>query len=120
MAKWFGKIGFAENKEIRPGVWMPEVTEREYYGEVTRHNRRLQSTADKVNEDITISNQLSIIADPYANENINNMRYAEIAGAKWKINTVEIAYPRLVLEIGGVYNGATPGTGSDSEEDSGV
>lgn len=119
MAKWFGKIGFVETTETKPSVWMPEVSEREYYGEVTRHNRRLQSTSDKVNDDINISNQLSIIADPYANENIANMRYATIAGGRWKIETVEIAYPRLILEIGGLYSGPTPKAGSDPEGDPG-
>ena len=105
MAKWFGKIGFAETVETRPGVHNEQITPREYYGDLIRNTRRLQTTSDKVNDDINISNQISIVADPYANEHMWAMRYAEFGGAKWKIETVEVSFPRLILDLGGVYNG---------------
>ena len=104
MAKWFGKIGFAETVETKPGVWTNQIETHEYYGDLIRNSRRLQTTADKVNDDINISNQLSIVADPYANENFHAMRYAEFMGAKWKITDVEVQYPRLILTLGGVWN----------------
>lgn len=103
MAKWYGKIGYAETSEIRPGVWSEQITEREYFGDFTRITRKLQ-TSDKVNDDLNISNELSIISDPYANKNFHAMRYAEFMGAKWKITNVEVQYPRLILTLGGVYN----------------
>lgn len=104
MAKWFGKIGYAETVETAPGVWKEQITVRDYYGDLTRNTRRLQS-ADKVNDDLNISNELSIVSDPYAINNFHSMRYAEFMGAKWKISTVEVSYPRLILTLGGVYNG---------------
>lgn len=104
MAKWFGKIGYAETVETTPGVWKEKISVRDYYGDLTRNTRRLQS-ADKVNDDLNISNELSIVSDPYAINNFHSMRYAEFMGAKWKINTVEVSYPRLILTLGGVYNG---------------
>ena len=104
MAKWFGKIGYAETVETSPGVWKEKINFRDYYGDLTRNTRRLQS-ADKVNDDLNISNELSIVSDPYAINNFHSMRYAEFMGAKWKINTVEVSYPRLILTLGGVYNG---------------
>lgn len=104
MAKWFGKIGYAETIETAPGVWEEQLTVREYYGDLTRNTRRLQ-TADKVNDDININNELSIVADPYAVDHFYSMRYAEFMGAKWKISNVEVQYPRLILSLGGVYNG---------------
>lgn len=104
MAKWFGKIGFnAGTKETAPSVYTEDIKEREYYGDLIRNTRRLQTT-DKVNDDIEISNELSIVADPYAMENFHMMRYAEFMGAKWKISSVEVQYPRLLLTLGGVYN----------------
>lgn len=103
MAKWFGKIGFAETVEVKPGVWKEQITERNYYGDLIRNTRRLQST-DKLNDDIDISNEISIIADPYANQNFYSMRYVEFMGAKWKISNVEVSFPRLTLTIGGLYN----------------
>ena len=104
MAKWFGKIGYAETVETAPGVWKEQITVRDYYGDLTRNTRRLQS-ADKVNDDLNISNELSIVSDPYAIKNFHSMRYAEFMGAKWKISDVEVLYPRLRSTLGGLYNG---------------
>lgn len=104
MAKWYGVIGYAETVETKPGIWEEQITERNYYGDLFRNSRRLQST-DKVNDDINISNQLSIVADPYAINNFYSMRYAEFSGAKWKITDIEVQYPRLILTLGGVWNG---------------
>ena len=103
MAKWFGKIGYAETIEERPGVWIEKITEHEYIGDVLRNSRRLQSS-NKVNDDINISNEISIVADPFANQNFHSMRYAEFMGTKWKITDIEVQYPRLILTLGGVYN----------------
>lgn len=103
MAKWFGVIGFAETVEVSPGVWKEQITERNYYGEMYRNTRRLQST-DKVNDDININNELSIISDPYAVQNFHAMRYADLLGTKWKISNVDVQYPRLILTMGGLYS----------------
>ena len=104
MAKFYGKTGYAEALETAPGVWSESITEREYFGELIRNTRRLQ-TGDKLNDDINVANEISIIADPFANENFHAMRYVEFMGAKWKITNVEVQYPRLILTVGGVYNG---------------
>lgn len=104
MGKWFGVIGYAETVETVPGVWKEQIIKRNYYGDLTRNSRRLQ-TADKVNDDINISNVLSIVSDPYAMNNFHSMRYAEFMGSKWKITNVEVSYPRLILTLGGVWNG---------------
>lgn len=104
MSKWFGKIGYAETVETAPGVWEEQITVREYYGDLTRNTRRLQ-TADNVNDDLNINNELRIVSDPYAIDHFYTMRYAEFMGTKWKITNVEVQFPRLVLSLGGVYNG---------------
>ena len=98
MAKFYGVIGYAETKETVPGVWQEQISE------LIRNTRRL-NTKTSVNDDIDISNEISILADPYANENFHAMRYIEFMGTKWKINSVEVRYPRLILTVGGVYNG---------------
>lgn len=105
MAKWFGTIGYAETVETRPGVWEESITTRQYYGDLIRNTRRLQSSSDQLNDNVTITNELSIVADPYANENFHSMRYAEFMGTRWKVETVEVQSPRLILSLGGVYNG---------------
>lgn len=104
MAKFYGAIGYAVTEETKPGVWKEQITERMYFGDLTRNTRKLQST-DQLNDDINVANEVSIVADPFANENFHSMKYVEFMGAKWKITSVEVQYPRLILTVGGVYNG---------------
>lgn len=104
MAKWYGSIGYAETVETEPGLWEEQITERQYYGDLIRNIRKLQ-TSGGVNDDVNVANEISIVADPYANQNFHAMRYVDFMGAKWKITSVEVQYPRLILTIGGVYNG---------------
>lgn len=104
MAKYFGMIGFEHSAETKPGVWTEEIVERPYYGELYKNTRRLQE-ASQVNDNVTIGNELSIIADPYAVENFHSMRYASFMGTKWKVTSVDVQYPRLTLTLGGIYNG---------------
>ena len=104
MARFYGAVGYGVSTEIRPGVWKDEIIERNYYGDVIRVNRRLESP-DKVNEDINISNEISILADPFANENFHLIKYVVFMGAKWKVSNITVQLPRLILSVGGVYNG---------------
>jgi hypothetical protein len=105
MAKWYGSVGYAEMVETRPGVYQEQITERNYYGDLVRNARNLR-VSDGVNDDVDISNQFSIVADLFANQNFHQMRYVTYMGTKWKITNVEVRYPRLILTAGGVYNGA--------------
>ena len=104
MAKFYGNIGYIETAESKPGVWLPVETVRPYYGDFVRNTSKFQ-TSDSTNDDINVANEISIVSDPYANQNFRYMRYIEFMGTKWKINNVEVKYPRLILTIGGVYNG---------------
>ena len=104
MAKFYGAVGFVESVETRPGVWMEEVTERKYAGELIKNTRRLQNSG-QVNDNVDIANQVSIVADPFAYSNFHSMRYVTYMGTNWKITSIEVQYPRLILTIGGLYNG---------------
>ena len=104
MAKYYGVIGYVETVETSPGVWEEQITERNYYGELIRNTSRFQ-VSDQVNDNVNIANEISVIADPFATQNFHAMRYVEFMGAKWKITNVEVRYPRLILTIGGLYNG---------------
>ena len=101
--KYYGQIGFADTVETVPGVWSNQIFERNYYGDLVRNTRRL-SSSDKVNDDINISNEFSILADPYANANFSKMKYLTYMNAKWKITDIRVEFPRLILTVGGLYN----------------
>ena len=104
MSKFYGKIGYVETTEEAPGKWVEKTTERAYYGDIGRNTRRLESSGG-VNDNVNIANEISIVADPYATHHFHAMRYIEFMGARWKISSVEEKYPRLILTVGGVYNG---------------
>ena len=103
MGKWFGTVGYILTSETTPGVWAENKVERNYYGDVIRNTRRIHS-GDKVNDDISVSNEISIVADPFAYASFHYIRYVEFMGTKWKVTNAEVKYPRLYLTLGGVYN----------------
>ena len=111
MNKYYGRIGFVSNKEATPGVWIPEITERYYYGDILRNSRRRDTPAN-INSDLNVSNQISIVADPYALNTFHEIQYAEFRGALWKVTDIEEKFPRLILTIGGVYYGEQASTAS--------
>jgi hypothetical protein len=107
MAKFYGPIGYGEQVETSPGVWNETIVERNYSGDVIETTSRMRD-GENLNDDLTIDNRLSIVADPFAYEKFHAMRYIKWMGALWKITSVKVQRPRLVLTIGGVYNGPTP------------
>ena len=106
MGKYFGAIGYAETLETSPGVWEEVIVEHKYYGDVLRNNRKLEK-GDSLNDDVNVNNQISIVADAFAYENFFSIRYIKWMGASWKVEKVEVQRPRLILTLGGVYNGST-------------
>ena len=104
MAKFKGAVGFAETVETEPGIYKENIVPRRYSGDLLRNNRRLEPSGN-INDNINISNEISILGDAYAFHHFHAMRYVEFEGAKWKIATVDATKrPRLVLTLGGLYN----------------
>lgn len=109
MARFFGEVGYGESIETPSdsGVWVDNITEFPYQGDVIRNSRNLES-GDKLNENIVVANSISIVADQYAIEHFFNIKYVRWAGVLWTVTQVEVKSPRLILDIGSVYNGPTP------------
>lgn len=103
MAKYHGYVGYAIDVEAYPGVWEEQISEHEYFGDVLKNRINMQQ-GSVVNAKITISNSISIIADPFAFEHVYAMRYVTYLGKKWSILNVSIERPRLILTLGGLYN----------------
>lgn len=104
--KWYGRVGYVRSVEDPPGVWKDIPTELPYYGDITRNNARFQSE-DRINDNLIMNQEIRIVGDPFAYSNFQYMRYAEVLGTWWSISSVQIAYPRIVLEIGKPYSGIT-------------
>lgn len=107
MPKFYGVVGYAETCETEsPGIWREQVTERRYYGDVLRNTRKLETASGQVNDNLNVNNSISILADAYAYDHFFAIRYVEWMGTRWKVTNVEVQRPRLLLTIGGVYNGS--------------
>lgn len=106
--KFYGKIGYTQGTvQSAPGVSVDNIIEISYYGDVIRNSRQMLD-GQKVNDDLSVNNSISIVADAYAIENFFAMRYVQWMGILWIVSTVEVQSPRLLLTLGGVYNGPTP------------
>ncbi|QJD49737.1 hypothetical protein SEA_CLUBPENGUIN_13 [Streptomyces phage ClubPenguin] len=104
MARYFGKVGYGTSVETKPGIWEDVIVEKSYSGDVFRAIRQLRE-GERVNGDLSVNNSISIVADAYANANFMNIRYVEWVGTLWTVSDVEVRRPRLLLTLGGVYNG---------------
>lgn len=105
--RYYGRIGYAVNVETSPGVWTDQITERTYGGDVNRRNLKWQN-GEHLNNNLDVSNVISIVADPYAIANLGKMKYITWMNSKWEIQSVEYVHPRINITIGGVYNGEEP------------
>ena len=104
--KFHGAVGFVEVSEKRPGVKTLIPVEHSYSGDVLRRSIRFQN-GESVNDTITPSQQISILSDPYARSHVGSIKYVKWMGTAWKITEVSVQYPRIILTLGGAYNGAT-------------
>lgn len=109
MAKFYGTIGFASDKETSPGVWTEDVVERQYTGDVIQASRRWEPTAE-VNPNLTISDTISIVADNFFLTNMHFMKYVKWRNAVWAVKSVTFERPRIIIAMGGLYNGNTTPT----------
>lgn len=119
MARFYGRVGYGETIEVLDedkkgtGVWVDNIVEHSYYGDVIKNTRNLLE-GENLNFDLSVQNSISIVADAYANEHFFAIRYVEWAGTLWTVSSVEVQSPRLLLRLGEVYNGPTPGVAETS------
>ena len=106
MAKFHGRVGFGVTDEVNPGVFVDQIAEYRYYGDVVRNSRGLRQ-GESLNLDLTVGNSISIVADAYARAHFFAIRYVEWAGQLWTVSDVEVQAPRLLLQLGEVYHGPT-------------
>lgn len=109
MPKFYGRVGYIETEEVSPDVFDEVITERMYSGDILRMSKSWQS-GEHINDNLQVNVQISILSDPYAYQHFHALRYVEYMGALWKITNAEPQYPRIILTIGGVYNGPQDGT----------
>ena len=102
--KFSGKIGYAVTEETTPGVWVDQIVEKDAMGDYIRNSQRFNNS-NRVNDNVEFVSSISIIADPYALKNQNFIKYVKtFEGIAWKVESIDLQYPRLILTLGGEYN----------------
>lgn len=111
MPRFYGEVGFLVTTEKARGVFVPEHVKRMYSGDIIRMTSQWEN-GEGLNDDLRLGNRISLVGDPFAYEHFSSIKYVKFGGASWKVNSVEVSYPRLILSIGGVYNGVDDSTGN--------
>lgn len=105
MNKWYGKVGYIMLEETEPGVWEENVIVRKYYGDILRNRPGWQTNSESTNDNLTVNSQISIVLDDFAYQQSHFIKFVEFMGSMWEVDSIEPQYPRLILTLGGVWNG---------------
>lgn len=108
MDRYYGEVGYRETYESEPGIWDERIIPKPYMGDVLKNYVRYTTENTTTIKTPICNNSISIVADPFAFENFHNIVYATYMGTKWTVSNVSVQYPRLILALGGVYNGKEP------------
>ena len=106
MARFHGNVGFSIPYESEPGIFTDQMVERSYFGTIVQHTRRWEK-GEGLNDDLTLENRISILADDYAYQHCSGIKYVCWMNARWKVNSMKVEHPRILLSLGGVWNGKT-------------
>lgn len=107
MARFNGKVGYGISTEVAVDVWSDVITERAYKCDSVRQSKSTVQS-DSMTDDIRLEDRISIVADEFSMANYMRIKYVERAGSRWTVTAVEVQRPRLLLSLGGVYNGPGP------------
>lgn len=105
MSKFYGKIGYIKTTESKPGIWSENEITKDSYGDIINSSNKYTTDNSSTNDNIDISMVLSIILDEYIINNLRYIKFVEYMGVKWKVTKFEIKHPRILLTLGGIYNG---------------
>lgn len=109
MPKFHDAVGYAEEREgtgDREGIIEDVIVEKYRYGDVLRNTRKWEGGSD-ILDNLRINNQISIMAEEYDYAHFGSIKYVKWMGNRWTVTNVEVQRPRLLITIGGVYNGPT-------------
>lgn len=108
--RFYGKVGFVETQKTAPGVYTETViAEKYYYGDILNWSPREEESNDQANDELNVSNRISIMGNRFAYSHISAIKYIEWLGSRWRIRNATVNYPRIVLDIGGLYKGKEAG-----------
>lgn len=103
MTRYSGLVGYGQQVEVEPGVWDTEDKEVMMKGDLLRQNANIQDSG--INDKVSLNHRVSLIGDAYAFDNYYNMKWVTVNGFKWAVSAIELQRPRLIVTLGGIWNG---------------
>lgn len=100
--KWFGEIGYFVESNNVDGIVTDSFITQQYYGDIIK-DYKTNTSENAVNEDFELSNRISVVADPYLISHFHKIAWISFMETKFKVRSVELQYPRLIVSLGGVF-----------------
>lgn len=124
--RFSGKVGYVipvervieGYEDQHSGIFDEIINEKKYSGDVLRDYSSWNNSS-QINGSPILHNDISIIADQFAYQNFQWIRYIHYMNADWAVTSIEVQRPRLLLKIGGLYNATdqqTDGTPEATDE----
>ena len=101
-------LGFAEEQQVRPGIWDDVITEVPKLADIAQRTEAFEVEGNILPEYRT-STTVSVLSQGPVKPDYSNLRYVLYAGERWIVSSAVHAPPRLTIYIGEVYSGPIPG-----------
>lgn len=102
MSRFSGKLGFVITRETEEGVWLEDVVEISVKGTIRSLWVRNNNNAS-VNTDLRLTDEISVLMDTKIKTHLETLKYVVWKGSKWEVQSIGVNYPRLTINLGGLY-----------------
>lgn len=102
MSRFSGKLGFVMTRETEEGVWLEDTIEIPVKGTIRRLYVRNDNNSS-VNSNLRLTNEVSVLLDSKINTYLETLKYVIWKGSKWEVQSIGVSYPRLTINLGGLY-----------------
>lgn len=106
--RYSGKLGIAQQTEVRPGVWEETITERDVLGTVKQRTEVLEQ-GDNILPRYSTTTSISVLSRGLGPMDNSMLRYVTWLGKRWQIASTVTDYPHLTFFIREEYHGPVPG-----------
>lgn len=102
MSRFSGELGFVISRETAEGVWLEDRIEIPVKGTIRSLYVRNDNNSS-VNSNLRLTNEVSILLNSKIQTYLETLKYVVWKGSKWEVQSIGVAYPRLSINLGGLY-----------------
>ena len=102
MSRFSGKLGFVMTRETEEGVWLEDKIEIPVKGTIRSLYVRNDNNSS-VNSNLRLTNEVSVLMNSKITTYLETLKYVVWKGSKWEVQSIGVNYPRLTINLGGLY-----------------